>query len=100
MKRVRIERESGRARYHAYCAETGERLTSPQGQGSPEQAETAAERVLRRRARKKRKCMRCGKKFLSEGPGHRLCSERCRDPGGELGGEEYGALDRHALEKG
>jgi hypothetical protein len=97
MSSIRIERDSATKRYHAIDARTGERLTSPQGQGSPEQAQTAAERVLRRRARKRRNCLRCGKNFMSEGPGHRLCSERCRDPGGELFGSEYGALDRQAL---
>ena len=27
-----------------------------------------------KRKRKKRKCLRCGKEFLSEGPHNRLCS--------------------------
>lgn len=76
---VVVRRERGRSRYHAHHAVTGEALTSPSGQGSIDQAVTQAETTLRRAQRRSRRCLRCGRAFLSDGPGHRLCSERCRD---------------------
>ena len=76
---VVVRRERGRSRYHAHHAETGAPLTSPSGQGSIDQAVTQATTNLRRAQRKRRRCLRCGRAFLSDGPGNRLCSERCRD---------------------
>ena len=73
-----------RRQYRAYHCETGEPLST--WQGSPDQALTAGEARLRemRRPRKIRKCLRCGAEFTSTGPGHRLCSERCRTVDGPL----------------
>lgn len=95
---VEVRRDKRRKRYHAFHRDTGERLTPAAGQGSNEQAITGALLVLRRRARKRRSCLRCGRKFMSEGPGHRLCSQRCRESDAELFGDEYGALDASAIE--
>lgn len=81
---VLIFRTCNPGRYHAVHAETGARLTSPGGQGSSDQAVTQALLRLRRAARKRRTCLRCGRAFMSEGPQHRLCSDLCRQPPGGL----------------
>lgn len=75
--RVRIFRDPRRARYHAVCAATGERLTGEAGQGSRDQATSVADLKLRRAKQKVRPCLRCGATFLSDGPGHRMC-DGCR----------------------
>ena len=45
--------------------------------GSPLAAEHAWERRERRRARQSRPCLRCGARFMSDGPHNRMC-DRCR----------------------
>ncbi|GGH36095.1 hypothetical protein SAMN05444007_108218 [Cribrihabitans marinus] len=44
------------------------------------QAQSAAERLLRRSRQLRRPCLCCGAKFTSEGPHNRLCNQ-CRREG-------------------
>lgn len=81
---IKVERDRKRRQYRATHRTTGEVLSC--WQGSPDQALTAGEAKLRelRRPRKVRACLRCGTEFESSGPGHRLCSDRCRQVDGPL----------------
>lgn len=84
LSEIKVERSRERGQYRALHRVTGEVLST--WQGSPEQALTAGEARLRemRQPRKRRRCLRCGAEFESSGPGHRLCSERCRTVDGPL----------------
>lgn len=88
MAEIVVEKERGRSRYRAKHRASGRYLSG--WQGSPDQALTSGEAALRKERMpvKIRRCLRCGGEFLSEGPGHRLCSERCRQTDG--GPEVYG----------
>ena len=85
LSEIKVERDRARRQYRAYHRGTGEPLST--WQGSPDQALTAGEAKLRelRQPRKVRACLRCGAQFESTGPGHRLCSERCRQVDGPEG---------------
>lgn len=82
MHEIKVERSRERRQYRALHRITGEVLST--WQGSPDQALTAGEARLRamKQPRKIRKCLRCGAEFESSGPGHRLCSDRCRQVDG------------------
>lgn len=71
-----VERNAETGLYRAINADTGEPLSC--WQRSPGQALTGAENLTSRRRRRERRCLRCGRGFASTGPGHRLCSARCR----------------------
>ncbi|WP_412506171.1 hypothetical protein [Roseovarius sp. SYSU LYC5161] len=82
ISKIIIVKQRGRPLYRAKHIVTGEFLSG--WQGSPEQATTSAENTLRKQQKviKMRSCMRCGAVFKSQGPGHRLCSAKCRSDDG------------------
>lgn len=89
---IKVVRWPAKSKYKAVHRRTGQELSG--WTGSPDQALTTGEATLREQRQKKkvRRCLRCGREFVSHHFGHRLCSPRCRE---DAGLPDYGVTGAH-----